>query len=293
MNDSFSQGGVSPSIPKGFNSPFVYYSMQNIAVYYLVDKAKVEEVIIDRPELTTTIFGGEKALFSFNFQRYYAPLGEFSAITQELEVNVLVFPTNQKQALERVTPEQFLLGKDTTRLFGDYHLFVPCDAPVAIQAGKEMFGEPKILCGFDATLPDFNDPDVRTWQFATYAGDQSGSAKLNSKDLIFNCTVDTTGLTAQPGNLSPISLYGYREGRLIGTRWNLYEVMPTYFLTDEQAEKAVSLNYGQSDLSKRHTDPQYEAMLQTMKVMTQGQLPFAIREFNSPPCATVAPPYYV
>lgn len=293
MQDNFSQGGARPSIPKGFNSPFVYYSMQNIAVYYLVDKAKVQEIIGDCPELSATVFGGDKAMFSFNFQRYYAPLGEFSAITQELEVNVVVFPTKQEQSLERVTPQELLLGQDTTRLFGDYHLYVPCDAPIAIQAGKEMFGEPKILCSFDATLPDFNDPTVKEWAFTTYAGKVDDTTKSHPQDLIFKCTVNTRGLTAQPGNLSPISLYGYRDGKLIGTRWNLYEVMPTYFLTESEAQKAVTLEYGQYDLNQRHADPQYEAMLQTIKLMTEGELPFAIREFSSAPCATVAPPYYV
>jgi hypothetical protein len=284
----YSQGSDRPIVPEPYHLPFAYYSMQNISVNYLVDKCLVEEAIADQPEITPAIFGGDKALFSFNFQRYYAPLGTLGAITQEIEINALVFPTKDAGNLGKVTPQQYLLGQDTIRLFGDIRLFVPCDAKVAIGAGKALFGEPKILCTFDASLPDLNSPSIKSWKFDTYAGETS---EPSADDLVFGCSVNTDGLEEQHGNLSPITLYGFRDDGLVGTRWNMFEVMPTYFMTEEQAQKAVTMEYGETDLTPTHGSD-YERMRQTMIKMTKGVQPFAIRTFASKPCATVAQPYY-
>ena len=48
-------------------------------------------------------------------------------------------------------------GDDQTKLLGNHRIFVPCDDPVAITAGEELFGEPKFKTTF-LTEPAVAEP---------------------------------------------------------------------------------------------------------------------------------------
>ncbi len=272
-----SQGNPMPSVPEGFNMPFVYSSLENCAVYYLVDKENVEPYFIGKG-LKPVIFGDKHAMVSYNFQRYAAMFSNAASLTQEIEVNILCFPESEKNNIESVTPEQYLMGDDQTKLFGQMHVFVPCDNPIAINAGKSLFGEPKFDAKFEVNIPAANDPRIHSWDFKVAA-----PTSTEAKDFVFNCKVDVSTLPATMAGLSPITNYGTREGKLIGTRWNLFQVMPTYFMTPEQAKSCVSLTYGDSD---------YQEIKSTLKNLLGDSKPFAVRLFQSPPVATESRAYY-
>lgn len=278
----YSQGKSAPTIPDGMGTPFFYNSLENCGVYYLVPKDRAIPLFASLNGLTPAIFGDKHCMVSFNFQRYYSSLSSVYNVTQELEINVLCFPTSRANELQRVTPESYLLGDDQAKEFGNIRLFVPCDNAIAIKAGKELYGEPKILCSFDVEIPDFNSPTQHTWKFTTLTPVEVAEDN-SAAEPIFTCTVNVEDMTAREGNLSPITEYGIRNGELIAMRWNLFQVMPTFFLNNCEAAERINVTFG--------TSP-YENIAPTLSALIDGVSPFAVRLFQSVPVATANPPYY-
>ena len=280
-----------PEVPQGFALPFYYAYLNNIEIFYLVQKETVLPYLRNS-KLLPVIFDN-KALVSYNFQLY---LGQFSAginakpeellttcanITQELELNVIVSPENYEQ---NFSFKQFILGEDQTKIIGNYGLFVPCDADVAIAAGKTLFEEPKFKTTFKTNLPSFNpvksnatayEPKwVNKWGFQV-------NDPVKQDVSILTCLVDITGLSPVPANPSPITQYGFYNKRRIACRWNILQPMLTYFLSGNQHTR-VELSIGTS------SHPMKEAIKNLI-----GETPAkAVRIFNSSPVAIQSRAYY-
>ncbi|QSX29399.1 MULTISPECIES: hypothetical protein [Shewanella] len=283
-----------PSIPYPFTMPFYYASLTNVGVYYLVPLARAE-AYLQGTGLLPAEFDGQ-ALVSFNFQLYAGqfasgievPVEQWSscgaAITQELELNIVAYPANRKDQVSPIGYREFLSDGDQTKLYGNHRVWVPCDADVAISAGKTLFGEPKFKTSFKVNLsspnpvrentPIYRPQWVETWGFRVDDPQDSNTA-------IFTCKVNTAGLTPIPGNISPITEYGTHDGKLIGCRWNILQAMNTFFIPQENP-CAVDLRYGASD----------HPMRRDMETLLANSPAVAVRCFNSAPAAIQSRAYY-
>jgi hypothetical protein len=81
--------------------------------------------------------------------------GPSASITQELELNIVAYPTAGPTP-PTVTFQQFVLGEEQSKLLGNHRVYVPCDNPFAIIAGEQAFGEPKFQTSFYVNLPSAN-----------------------------------------------------------------------------------------------------------------------------------------
>ena len=287
-------GNPLPAVPPPFTMPFYYASLSNCDVYYLVDPDAVKPFLKDTG-LSPAIFGG-KAVVAYNYQIY---AGQFSAgidvppekwptsggdFTQELELNIVAYPTALAAQAAELPFEELLLGDEQSKILGNHRVFVPCDSDVAIQAGETLFGEPKFKTSFRANIPALNPVRrpgdvyhaawVQRWGFRVDDPKDAGEA-------IFTAIVDLEGLVTVPANPSPITEYGTFEGRMIGCRWNFQAPMSLALLPRDQAHR-VRLTYGESD------HPMKAAMQRLI-----GDAPaVAVRTFLSAPAAIQSRAYY-
>jgi Ferritin-like len=277
-----------PSVPAPLTMPFYYASLNNCIVHFLVDPERVEP-FLEGTVLRPAIFDG-KASVAFNFQAYAGlfsggvdqPPAEWATscigVTQELELNIVAYPAAQEDNLPDISFEQWVMGDEQSKLMGNHRVFVPCDSDAAIQAGIDLFGEPKFKTTFGVNLPSYNPvrkpgadryvPEwVETWGF-----------KVNDPDTpsadIFTCVVDMSGLPAVPGNISSITEYGTHDDRPIACRWNILQPFKTFFLDAREAAR-VQLSYGDSS----------HPMQQAMKALLDCGQVAAVQTFVSTPAA--------
>jgi ketosteroid isomerase-like protein len=283
-----------PDIPLGFTMPFYYASLTNVSVFYLVPATRVEPYL-NGTGLKAALFE-DQAVVSYNFQLYCghfsagkdAPVSQWmnsgAGITQELELNIVAFPEGQVGLVSQVSFEQFVLGDEQSKLLGNHRVHVPCDADIAIAAGKTLFGEPKFKTSFSINLPSPNPVRQNT---SPYQPEwlQDWGFQVNDpndpKKAIFKCVAKLEGLSKVPGNISPITEYGTFGGRLIGCRWNLLQPMDTYFLCPEEAHR-VALTLGSSD----------HVMRRDMEKLIGDSPARAVQTFLSAPAAIQSRAYY-
>jgi hypothetical protein len=237
---SSSQG--MPPIPAGFQMPFYYASLVNVAMYYPVDPAVLKPYIKGKP-LKPALFGGQGLVY-FNYQLYTAQFPGFMSVVTEIELNIVSYPIARAREVPKLSFREFVVGEDQTKLYGNLRVHVPCDNPNAIKAGVDLFGEPKFQTTFNASLPTPNDPTVQTWQVICNDPAAADPTK-DDGSYIFKSVADLRGLDAVAGNVSPTTEYGIVNGRLIGARWNILEPHDTYFLDGKDTKRAV-LTYGKS-----------------------------------------------
>lgn len=272
-NPAPSQAGQPlPPIPAGFGLPFYYASLSNFEVFYLAN-ASAAARYLEGTGLQLVTFDG-KACVSFNHQLYTAQFPTGASITQEIELNILAFPAPLASMVAGVTFQQFVLGDEQSKIMGNHRVWVPCDADLAIKAGKELFGEPKFKTSFAISIPSANDPSVTTWNITCQDPDDASVA-------IFTCTADLSGLTSVLSNPAPHTEYGSFGGRLIGCRWNVLSPYESYFL-DAAASSRVKLAIGQSA----------HRMAADMKALIGSAPAIAARSFQSAAAATQSRAYY-
>ncbi len=265
-------GQPLPPIPAGFGLPFYYASLSNCEVLYLVD-AEVAARYLVGTGLSPAAFDGKACAF-FNHQLYTAQFPNGAAITQEVELNILAYPAALASIVASVGFRQFVLGDEQSKLLGNHRVWVPCDDDVAIQAGKQLFGEPKFKTGFTISIPSLNDPSVTTWSFTCQ---DPNDAKL----AIFSCAADLRGLDPVASNPAPHTEYGEVSERLIGCRWNVFSPYQTYFL-DASTHRRVTLTIGNSP----------HPMTADMTALIGSTPAAAIRYFQSAPAAAQSRAYY-
>ena len=283
-----------PTVPYPFTMPFYYSSLTNIGVYYLVPLENVLSYL-QNTGLSPAVFDG-KAMVSYNFQLY---TGQFSAgldvpvekwatsgaaVTQELELNIISYPSCRVREVLPLTALQFIQDGDQSKLLGNHRVWVPCDADIAIAAGEALFGEPKFKTSFLVNLPSPNPVRQDTVPY-TPEWVQNWGFRINdptvSGEYIFTVSVDTQGLASTPGNISPITEYGTHENKLIGCRWNILQPMNT-FLLDADSSQRVRIQYGNSS----------HPMTEDTKKLIGNSPAIAIQTLNSAPAAIQSRAYY-
>jgi hypothetical protein len=292
-----------PTVPSPLTMPFYYSSLNNCIVHYLVDKNIVKS-FLEGTGFSPALFGG-LASVSFNFQLY---VGQFSAgkdvppeewngdqasigVTQEVELNIVVYPTDQAHRVADVDFQQWVMGDEQSKLMGNHRVWVPCDSKPAIMAGEELFGEPKFFTSFKVNLPSFNPLRAASPTSAPDAPyrpvwENSWGFRVNDpedKNLpIFTCIADMSGRVSVPGNISSITEYGKHDGRAIGCRWNILQPLQTYFFSPEEPDP-VKLTIG----------PSQHQMAQDMKTLLAGARAQAVQTFVSSPVAIQSRAYFL
>lgn len=276
-----------PTVPYPLTLPFYYSSLTNVGVFYSVP---VEQVVGFIPDGLNPAVLDDQAVVSYNMQVYTGQvaagrdvppeqwLASASGVTQELELNVVCYPTVRADQVVDVTLRQFLADGEQSKLLGNHRVHVPCDDPLAIQAGVELFGEPKFKTTFKVNLasPNPNRQDTSPYEPEWV---QTNGFRVDDPDdpslAIFTAVVDTRGLVPIPGNFSPITEYGMHPPgeALIGCRWNILQPMDTFFIDGDPG--VVSLEYGEST----------HQMKADMQALIGDAPPVAVRTYNSAPAA--------
>lgn len=267
-----------PPVPAGFQMPFYYASLVNCAMYFPVDPGVVKPYLKGKP-VKPALFGGQGLVY-FNYQLYTAHFPGFMSVVTEIELNIVCYPAAAAGRAPDLSFNEFVVGEDQTKLYGNLRVHVPCDNPNAIKAGVDLFGEPKFQTTFNASLPSLNDPTVETWQFICNDPATPDPTK-DTGDYIFKANADVRGLDAVAGNVSPTTEYGIVNGRLIGARWNILEPHRTYFLDGKQA-KRVAVSYGTST----------HQMKKDMRALIGKSPCAAVQTFASKPSAIQSRAYY-
>ena len=267
-----------PPIPAGFSLPFYYHSLQDCELFFCVPP-RILAPYLQGTGLEVALFEGRGAA-SFNFQNYTAQFAGFDSVVLEIECNILAYPASRRHEVPRLTFAEFLSGQDQTRLIGHHHFAVACTNTNAVQAGIQLFGEPKFLANINPNTPSPNSPGVETWSWV--CSDYDAANPGSQTPLIFSTTLDVRGLPSELSSASPITEYGRAQRQLIAARWNIFGDYTTYRATPRQA-LPVKMTYGTSQQPMR-TDLQHII----------GDAPcVAARLFQSAPVATQARSFYV
>lgn len=254
---------LMPQQPEGFAMPFWYSSLQSFWLYYPVRTDLVRGLLPDLPAghgLRVAEFEelDGQALVSLDFQAYTSGGSGFLGFTREIEFNVYVYPESRLPAVPLMPWQEYLRGRDQTKTIGGFRLHVPCDNPVAVQAGTENFGEPKWLASFVYEVPSPNAPDVRTWTYAVYEPCDP-DASPPPETMIFQVRADLSGTSPVVSDLSPLIEYGTRDigGRTVvaANHWTFFGSFDTYFL-DADAGRNVSIHLGPTDVHRLRQDVQ-------------------------------------
>lgn len=223
-----------PPVPEPFQLPFHYGALHQLGIDWLVDPEPVGELLAKHhPDLSAATFEDGRALVSLNYQLYFAQYAFGGGVTQEIEFNVIAFPTSEADRLPRLTYAQYTQGWDQTKLLGIARVHVVCDNPFAIRAGRELYAEPKYPGWFEVGLPSLNGPAGDTWNVRCNAA-TVGPADTLEKGVnpLLDLRVELDGLSSVAAGSAPITGYGTDlEGRLLAGPMNLSQPYRWYDLT--------------------------------------------------------------
>ncbi|MEU4118791.1 hypothetical protein AB0F71_30415 [Kitasatospora sp. NPDC028055] len=273
-----------PPVPEPYHLPFHYGALHNIGVDYLVDPARARRLLDKRhPGLSAATFDGG-ACVSLNYQLYFAQYPNGGGITEELEINLIAHPVFAEERIPVVNYGQYARGYDQTKLLGIARLHVLCDNPLAIDAGRRLYAEPKHPGWFETTLPSLNAAAVRErWSISCRRAELGPEGLHRHQEEILGLDVDLVGLTPEPVNNTPITGYGTDdEGRLLAGPLNVHHPYRYYALDDRTADR-VRLDLG---------NPAEEAARDLAQLI--GEAPAAgVWTYQSAPVAAHHRAYYV
>lgn len=263
------------------STAFYYAGIQSIWLWWLVD-LKLLRKYVRRYSITPYDFGGGKGAVNINFFNAAAMYGTGSPGDKgmsgfnETEVNVVGFASKVAVNVPKgVTLQEFLTDGEPTKRVGNMRLWVACDDPVAVAAGRQVFFENKFLTPYTYSVPSLNLPGQRTYKWTCHD-------PKNSKLSIYDATVDLAGLSSTPGNMSEwIDLsFDSATRRPVGSRRNYFGMYDTYRLPP--GNTAVRISMGKS------THP----MRRDMATLIGSRKPKAIQTYNSPTCIAEVAGYY-
>lgn len=298
MSDTVPSGTLPP-LPAGFTLPFYYGTFTNIGVDFLVPPQAVRALLSTAPtkeQLSAAVFDGQACL-SLNYQLYFAQFANASVVVQEIELNVIAFPTKEADQTPVLTYQQYATAADSTRKLGFCRMHVACDSDVAISAGKALFNEPKFKTAFAVTLPVPNtttiDPTaIDKWSVS--CGKWDGSAapvtSFTPENTYFSFTADLRGLTPQPVSTPPFTEYGSRiqpenetgAAKALAAPLNVCSPYQWYDLRGKSDK--VTLTPG--------TGPSYDVVKDFIGLL-KGQSPLGAWVYQSPPVASQNRPYWL
>lgn len=164
------QDRIMPPLPKGFNSPFWYASLYSFKTFHKVPTARLTP-FLKGTGLKVASFVEDGVLrpdfgyVTLEYQSYTAMLGMVNSSTNEVELNIVVYPEADDALVPELTLAEYLAGFEQEKRIGGFHVCVPADNPVAVSAGIAFFGEPKFFAPFVFNVPSPNNPGVTQWNY--------------------------------------------------------------------------------------------------------------------------------
>ncbi len=274
-----------PPVPDQFQLPFHYGALHQIGLDFPVDPAPVRDLLAKHhPALSAAEFAG-RCLVSVNYQLYFAQYPFGGGITEEVEFNIVAFPTAAADRVPAVTYEQYAQGFDQTRLLGIARIHVLCDNPLAIDAGRALYAEPKYPGWFEVELPSLNgQADQRSWTVSAKSADVTPAGSVERhENALFSFAADLGGLTAVPANNTPVTGYGTdSDGRGLAGPMNLYQPYHWYDLSGPAAGRTrLTVHAPATDIGRDLT-------------RLVGNAPaIGAWTYQSPPVAAHNRPYYL
>ncbi|MEY9845531.1 hypothetical protein [Streptacidiphilus sp. MAP5-3] len=204
-----------PPVAAPFQLPFHYGALHNIGVDFLTDAEPARKLLAQRhPALAAADFGG-RACVSVNYQLYFAQYPNGGGITQEIEINLIAHPAGEEHRVAAIGYQDYARGIDQTKLLGIARLHVLCDNPLAIDAGRLLYAEPKHPGSFETVMPSLNGPtDHHAWSII---------CKTPEGAPLLTLDADLAGLDGEPVNSAPVTGYGTdAEQRLLAGPMNVY-----------------------------------------------------------------------
>ena len=271
-----------PPIPAGFRLPFHYGALHNIGIDYLVPLNRVNGHLAGTG-LSPAVMDG-KACVSFNYQLYFAQFDFGPSVTQEIELNIIAFPTASSSLLPDLTYAQFAQGEDQTKLRGNWRVQVACDAPIAIRAGKMLFNEPKFPAWFKTTMPSPNANPGAVWKVECLDAELTpdGNDIIKRDKPLFSFEANLSGLLPAPVSIAPFTEYGTDpKQRTLAAPLNDYQPYEHYAL-DGQGRERVRLTVEDAE-SPVGAD---------LAALTEGMQAVGVWSYQSPTVAAQNRPYY-
>lgn len=299
-----------PEQVKDASLPFFYGTFTNLGLDYLVEAAAVQNLLEQSSggdKISAGIFDDGKALVSLNYQQYFAQFRHFSGVTQEIELNVVAFPTKDAALTPKLTYKRYAHGEDQTGRLGFWRTHVDCDSPPAIKAGKELFDEPKHKSGFTYALPVPNGTTptagplaeakkradaVDVWHVdCGEFGKATGGAFPENK-LYYSVDATLRGLSPQPVSAAPFTEYGARSvgagaqrtKKPVAAPLNVFSPYTWYDLSGVTGKVKVKLG---------KATPHANSHTKTFIELITGKDPVGAWVYQSPPAAVQNRPYWM
>lgn len=285
---------VFPALPTGFNEPFWYASLQSFWLYYRVDPKLLRERLPKLPEhqgLEVALFdfgdGEPSGLASLDLQRYTGMGPSYLETANEVEFNFYAYPERRVPDVPLMTWQDYISGVEQTKTIGGYRLHVPCDNPIAVEAGKGLYGEPKYLAVFETTVPSLNGGAGNDWSYSVYQDVGSPPHPPNPHTpvkgpLIYSLAADLGAGTGAAASPSPLIEYGVvtpagGSARVVANFWDFYGPFDTWVLAGLDPPFQATVTVG--------TEPDPTGTLDDVRELIVGNQPVAAQVYTSPPAS--------
>jgi hypothetical protein len=244
------QGGtLPPAVPPNWGYAFYYGSLSWITAYFRVDVDTLSGYLAGTG-FAPAVFADGMGAVGLNPMTYGSQLESLVEATTEAELNILAYPLDRASAVPTLSFHDFLMGDEQTKTVGNYRVWVPCDDPFAVAAGKGMFGENKFVTTMPYSIPGPNSP-ATAWTFMacdppedpdknppSHGVDPSKGCDPGKPGLyIFKMTAELSDASSVDGSGSPIIDYSVRAknptdpsdpGRPSGSYRNILGPLKTY-----------------------------------------------------------------
>lgn len=219
---------IVPPIPENLSMPFYYATLQTHWVYVPVP-LELAQRALSQTGCEPYVFADHGAVAVINFQRYLSTGNSYLGSTMEVEFNLIAYPRSEKaRVASAMTLAQYAYGEDLEKVIGHFRLHVPASNPVAVGAGRELFGEPKFVSCFDTAVPSLNNPPPNSpiakelrgvvfqsptlWKYTVYNAVPvvgSNPTAYNPGKAIYTLEIDVKGLDPIAANGAEIVEYGH------------------------------------------------------------------------------------
>jgi hypothetical protein len=264
--------------------PFYYAGISSIWLYWRADLRLLDAYLREKKMAPVAFDGaGVVAMNFFNAVALYGagqPGNPGAAGFNETEINILACAADQRANVPELSLSDFLLQGDQTKRIGAYRVWVLCDNPIAIAAGRQLFFENKVLTAYKYDVPALNYPGQSAWSWTCYEGEDTSQE-------IYDAQVSLTGLSPTPGNMSEWIDLSWVEGsrRVAASRRTYFGMMDTYFIPRAN-HSAVRVNVPWESAAPKGT-PRHD-----VHELIGNHPAFAVQLFRSPPCIAEARPYW-
>jgi hypothetical protein len=146
-------GEPFPPTPADWGIAFFYGTLSCAWVHWKVPPNLVAPLV--PAGFKPALFDGQ-AVVNVDFQAYTATFNNGLEMTNEMELNLVVYPEAREAYVPALPLYDYLVGMEQQKIIGNYRLAVSCDDLVAIYYGRLVFGENKYTGTFNYTIPNVN-----------------------------------------------------------------------------------------------------------------------------------------